>query len=72
MKEQKPPKNEFISPVLKAKMLETIKAGGQAMFFLNRRGYAPIVLCECCGAKIKCKFCDVNLTEHRIEGKLKF
>src|SRR5574343_574282 len=41
------------------------------MIFLNRRGYAPVVVCKECGGKIKCKFCDVHLTEHRKEGKIK-
>jgi primosomal protein N' (replication factor Y) (superfamily II helicase) len=71
MKNSETPKNTFVSPLLKTKMLEVLKSNGQVMFFLNRRGYAPIVLCQQCGGKIKCKFCDVNLTEHRIEGKLK-
>jgi primosomal protein N' (replication factor Y) len=71
MKQEKMPKTQFISTSLKTKMMEMINAGGQAMFFLNRRGYAPIVLCSCCGERIKCKFCDVHLTEHRVEGKLK-
>jgi primosomal protein N' (replication factor Y) len=71
MKQEKMPKNQFISTTLKTKMMEVINSGGQVMFFLNRRGYAPIVLCSCCGERVKCKFCDVHLTEHRIEGKLK-
>ena len=71
MKEEKMPKTQFISTTLKTKMMEVINSGGQAMFFLNRRGYAPIVLCSSCGERVKCKFCDVHLTEHRIEGRLK-
>ena len=71
MRVAKPERNEFISPVLKEAAMSAIKNSGQALFFLNRRGYAPVVLCGECGVKIKCKFCDVNLTEHRIEGKLK-
>ncbi len=71
MRQERLAKNEFISPILKKRMKEVLAEGGQAMFFLNRRGYAPVVLCGACGEKIKCKFCDVHLTEHRIEGKLK-
>lgn len=64
-------KNTFISPSVISKLLEVIGNGGQVMLFLNRRGYAPIVTCNICGEKIKCKFCDVHLTEHRFENKLK-
>lgn len=71
MKVNKPIKGSFISPAVLSKLLEVLKNGGQAMLFLNRRGYAPIVVCAACGEKIKCKFCDVHLTEHRFEAKLK-
>lgn len=71
MKQNRPAKNEFISPVVLTKLFEVIAKGGQAMLFLNKRGYAPIVLCGTCGEKIKCKFCDVHLTKHKIEKKLK-
>ncbi len=71
MKQHKPPRNEFISPIVLAKLSEITQKGGQAMLFLNRRGYAPVVLCGTCGGRIKCKFCDVHLTKHKTEGRLK-
>ena len=43
----------------------------QVMIFINRRGYAPVVVCKACGFRIKCKHCDVFLTEHKFDDKLK-
>jgi primosomal protein N' (replication factor Y) len=40
----------------------------QGILFLNRRGFAPSVLCEGCGTILKCKLCSVALTYHRARG----
>ncbi len=39
--------------------------GEQALIFLNRRGYAPVLLCHQCGWHAVCERCDTNLTWHR-------
>ena len=44
--------------------------GEQAMLFLNRRGYAPLTLCEACGHKMTCKQCSSWLVEHRYHRRL--
>ena len=44
--------------------------GEQAMLFLNRRGYAPLVLCRACGEKMKSPDTDSWLVEHRYSGRL--
>lgn len=44
--------------------------GGQILIFLNRRGYAPVLLCNSCGWIADCKHCDAHLTLHRKEQKL--
>lgn len=49
---------------------ESLSAGGQAILFLNRRGYAPIARCKLCGYVPKCQNCDVSLTYHRHSDKL--
>ena len=41
-----------------------LDAGGQALVFLNRRGYAPTLLCTACGWVAPCKDCDARLTVH--------
>ena len=37
----------------------------QVLIFLNRRGYAPVLLCGSCGWQAKCPHCDANFTVHR-------
>lgn len=37
----------------------------QVLIFLNRRGYAPVLICESCGWQAKCPHCDANFTVHR-------
>lgn len=47
-----------------------IEAGGQALLFINRRGYAPLLLCHDCGWIAPCTECDARLTVHRARGLL--
>ena len=47
----------FLSPPLREALAVTLGAGEQAMLFLNRRGYAPLTLCEACGHKMTCPNC---------------
>ena len=44
----------WLSPPLREALAATLGAGEQAMLFLNRRGYAPLTLCEACGHKMTC------------------
>jgi primosomal protein N' (replication factor Y) len=44
--------------------------GDQILFFLNRRGYAPFVICRKCGLKFECPNCSVNLNFHKKLQKL--
>jgi len=41
-----------------------LKDGGQVLIFLNRRGFAPILMCHSCGWTAACKRCDAKLTLH--------
>jgi primosomal protein N' (replication factor Y) (superfamily II helicase) len=47
-----------------------LESGGQALLFLNRRGYAPVLLCHECGWQAPCKQCDARMTLHRARGRL--
>ncbi|ASI47783.1 MAG: primosomal protein N' [Anaplasma ovis] len=62
---------EWLSSGLHDKIASTLAKGNQAMLFLNRRGYARLVLCKKCGYKISCPNCCTWLTEHkRLDGLL--
>ena len=60
----------ILSGTLKAALRETFDAGEQAIILINRRGYAPYLLCRECGHEFRCKDCSVTLTVHRREGLL--
>ena len=51
-------------------MQETIDRKEQVMVFLNRRGYAPVLMCQQCGWHGGCDRCDARLTWHRSAGLL--
>jgi len=57
------------APLLEA-IRETVGSGDQAILFLNRRGFHPVVICRDCGEALKCPHCDVSLVLHRPEGRL--
>jgi primosomal protein N' (replication factor Y) (superfamily II helicase) len=61
---------KWLSPSLKAALEQTLAAGEQALLFLNRRGYAPLTLCEACGHKLTCPHCSAWLVEHRYRKRL--
>jgi primosomal protein N' (replication factor Y) len=44
---------------------------GQVLVFLNRRGYAPTLLCTACGWIAPCRECDARLTVHQGAGRLR-
>jgi len=60
----------WISEPLREAIAATLVSGEQAMLFLNRRGYAPLTLCETCGHKMVCGQCSAWLVEHRYHRKL--
>lgn len=43
---------------------QTLAAGEQVLIFLNRRGYAPILLCAACGWQADCTRCEAHMTLH--------
>lgn len=45
-------------------------SGRQAIFFLNRRGYAPLARCKMCAFTPRCNHCDVALTYHKRTNRL--
>jgi primosomal protein N' (replication factor Y) len=55
---------KIISPPLAAAVTETLARGGQALLFLNRRGFATVLFCLFCGHIFQCEQCSVALTQH--------
>ena len=60
-----PTGNRMLSLSLHRGIEQTLAAEEQAILFLNRRGFAPSVICEGCGQVVSCKACSVALTYHR-------
>ena len=59
-----------LSRTLLVMMEERLKAKDQVLLFLNRRGFAPVLLCPGCGEAIKCEHCSVSMTWHARVGRL--
>ncbi len=70
LRRDRPPRDAFVAPTLRQALKETIAGGRQALLFLNRRGYAPLTLCRCCGHRLRCGSCSAWLVEHRLLGLL--
>ena len=64
------PMDEGLSLALRQRMHETLAAGNQVLLFLNRRGFAPVLLCHQCGWVAHCERCDAHLTLHQRRGRL--
>jgi primosomal protein N' (replication factor Y) (superfamily II helicase) len=70
LRHERPPPGRFIAPSLAGAVANTIERGEQALFFLNRRGYAPLTLCRACGFRFSCPNCDAWLVDHRFRRQL--
>lgn len=54
-----------LSPALIQKIQATLDNNEQVLLFLNRRGYAPVLMCHDCGHTLDCQACDAPFTFHR-------
>ncbi len=74
LKKDKPQKGEWgvswLAPTLVNALNENLKRGEQSVLFLNRRGYAPLLICRDCGHRMQCPSCSAWLTEHKNAHKL--
>jgi primosomal protein N' (replication factor Y) len=70
LRETPPDHGHWLSPPLVQAMVETLTRGEQVLLFLNRRGYAPLVLCRACGERLKAPDTESWLVEHRYTGRL--
>ena len=61
----------IISEKLKEEIEKNLENKKQTILFLNRRGFSTFVMCRDCGYTVKCKRCNISLTYHMKEDKLK-
>ena len=61
--------------ILSTELYEEIKSNlknkKQTILFLNRRGFSTFIMCRECGYTAQCKNCNISMTYHRFENKLK-
>ncbi|MFW0777763.1 MAG: replication restart helicase PriA [Rickettsiales bacterium] len=70
MREVETGRGQFICEPLRKSLAQTIEDGHQAMLFLNRRGYAPLMLCRSCGHRFECSECSSWLVAHKSQPRL--
>ena len=61
----------MISTELYGEIEENLKNKRQTILFLNRRGFSTFIMCRECGYTVKCKNCNISMTYHKTENKLK-
>ncbi|HYP80368.1 MAG TPA: primosomal protein N', partial [Steroidobacteraceae bacterium] len=64
------PVHKGIATPLRHAMQRHLEAGAQVLLYLNRRGYAPTLLCQSCSWIAPCESCDARLTVHQGRNRL--
>ncbi len=62
-------KHKFIANETVTLVKKFLEKGDQVLFFINRRGFAPYLICKKCGNKQTCSNCSLYLTFHKIKNK---
>lgn len=70
MRVDAPERGRWLSPKVVQAAAEALERGEQALFYLNRRGYAPLTLCRVCGHRMESPDTKSWLVEHRYTGRL--
>ena len=63
--------HSMISRKLKDEIQKNIDNKEQTLLFLNRRGYSTFIMCRDCGYTVKCKNCNITMTYHLKQDRLK-
>lgn len=63
-------RGSFLARELREALAANVALGHQSMLFLNRRGYAPLVLCRACGHRFQCPQCTSWLVLHKTRPRL--
>lgn len=62
---------EGLSEPLAQAISQHLAESGQALIYLNRRGFAPTLICSGCGHVAECSRCDSRMTVHAKDGRLR-
>ena len=62
-------KNKFIAEETIEIVKKFLDKGEQVLFFINRRGFAPYLICKKCGYKHTCPNCSLYLTFHKFKNR---
>lgn len=65
MKAKQIKKEGWISKKLQSEIRDTLEEKKQTLIFLNKRGYAPVIICKKCGKSKICPNCDTSLVFHK-------
>ncbi len=65
------PFEDGISMALASAIAQCLAAEEQVLLFVNRRGYAPVLICHGCGWQADCDRCDAHLVYHRASRRLR-
>jgi primosomal protein N' (replication factor Y) len=65
------PFGSILSERLLQALTENLAGGHQSLLLLNRRGFAPFLLCADCGLTFHCPNCEITLTYHRQDRALR-
>ena len=68
---RKQPMDNLISVGLRERMQQHLGQDGQVLLFLNRRGFAPMLICHDCGWVSQCDRCDSRMTLHQQINRLR-
>lgn len=71
MRQEKLPPNSWLSTKLINAITENLAKKKQTLLFLNRRGYAPLMLCKSCGYRFECYSCSSSMVVHKSSQRLK-
>ena len=69
MKVEPTKKDGWISKKLQSEIRNTLEENKQTLIFLNKRGYAPVIICKKCGKSKICPNCDYSLVFHKKYNK---
>ncbi len=65
------PYGEYLSETLAEALRQNLERGEQSLLLLNRRGFAPYILCSDCGTSFRCPNCEITLTYHQQQRHLR-